>query len=155
MATGKFALLHGHPKRGYSKIGYLDNQFGTQNESKKYSVTYGVTKTQSETFSASVGVTVGFEAGVDIFGAEAKVSTSLSVNLGYQFFTAVTEMQSTTIENDLNVGPKQAGAMLAQTHTIDVLREDHTSASTTGPLIFDALTDTYYLSYPPPEQGRP
>ncbi|MFB6563657.1 hypothetical protein ACFCYH_33015 [Streptomyces sp. NPDC056400] len=142
-------------KRGFSEIGYLDNQFGTDPESKKYSVSYGVTDTQSETFSASVGVTVGFEAGVDIFVAEAKVSASLTVNLGYQSSTAVTEMQSTTIENDLNVGPKHAGAMLAETHTIDVLREDHTSASSTGPLIFDALTDTYYLSYPPPEQERP
>ncbi|MFJ3206312.1 hypothetical protein [Streptomyces sp. NPDC086989] len=133
-------------KRSYTLALYGNNQ-GDTSQSQSKALTYGVSTTDSQTFSSSVGVTVGFEAGVDIFVAEAKVSTSLSVNLGYASSTAVTDMQSETITQTLVVQPKTAGAMYNETHTIDVRRQDGSEASVTGPLTFEAYSSVYYVSY--------
>ncbi|MFJ1973904.1 hypothetical protein ACIO93_35245 [Streptomyces sp. NPDC087903] len=79
--------------------------------------------------------------------ADAKVSTSLSVNLGYASSTSVTDMQSETYTQTLVIEPKTAGAMYNETHTIAVLRQDLSSASVTGPLTFETYTWVYYVSY--------
>ncbi|THA51636.1 hypothetical protein [Streptomyces sp. A1136] len=56
-------------------------------------------------------------------------------------------MQSETFTQTLIVEPKTAGALYNETHTIDVLREDNSSASVTGSLTFQAYTSVYYVSY--------
>ncbi|MFE6845674.1 hypothetical protein [Streptomyces sp. NPDC057686] len=133
-------------QRSYTLALFGNNQ-GDIPQSQSKALTYGVSDTESQTFSASVGVTVGFEAGVDIFVAEAKVSASLTVTLGYASSTSVTDMESETVTQTLVVEPKTAGAMYNETHTIDVHRQDGSEASVTGPLTFEAYSSVYYVSY--------
>ncbi|MFF8867787.1 hypothetical protein ACF08B_37740 [Streptomyces sp. NPDC015139] len=96
-------------------------------------MTYDVSDTQSQTFSSSVGVTVGFTAGVDIFGNEATISASLAYNLGYSTSDSVTEMSQTTYTEPIVAAAGCCEAMYTETHTINVLRQDGTPASDTDP----------------------
>ncbi len=136
-------------QRCYTLARFIDNQDGNVQQSASQTVTYGVSDTQSQTFSSSVGVTVGFTAGVGIFGNEATISASLAYNLGYSTSDSVTEMSQTTYTEPIVAAAGCCEAMYIETHTINVLRQDGTPASDTGPLTFRAMTALTYLSYPP------
>ncbi|SCE62564.1 hypothetical protein [Streptomyces sp. OspMP-M43] len=138
----------------YRLITYLNNETSIE-QSKGKDVTEGISKSQTDTFRVSVGYSISAEAGVSFLGTGGKVSSTTSIELGYEHQWNVTTMVSETHREELKVAPKHAGALYGIAHELAVHREDGTVAGTGEKLGFDARRAYLVLQYPPAVQGEP
>ncbi|MGW3091563.1 hypothetical protein [Streptomyces sp. NPDC001108] len=137
-------------KRYYTLVGSLNLKDNGRDGSISESVMWGVEKTAAETFRASVGLTVGYEGGAEFMGASAKTSVSLSLELGYESMHSVTAMQQTTKVVDCTAPAYHTTGLYAETHRIEVVRNDadHTHASGNQGIDFKAYGRYMSTCYP-------
>jgi hypothetical protein len=146
-------LYTGIRKRRYFLEIYVDNDSDTsQTESKQ--LTVGIEKSKTEAYRASVGITIGAEAGVSSFGAEGKLTTSVTAELGYEVSETVTVMQHITYDQELTVRSKHAGALYNMQHHLQFLRENGTWAGDHSGIEFKGYMDIYITQYPPVKPGE-
>lgn len=89
----------------------------------------GVSTSESSTFSISTGISVTTEGGVSFFGIGGKITATVSVELGYQTSTGVTEFTNVTITNQYTIPPNSAIAVWTKYDQLTVLRMDGTPVS--------------------------
>jgi hypothetical protein len=118
-------------------------------QSKSQAITVGVSTTSSNTFSVSTGISVTAEAGIS-FIAGGKVSATVSVELGFQHSTSVTELVSTTVTRGLVIPAQTAAALWVTSYSLQAVRAD--GAQIAQPLVFDVES---FVSdqYPPVAAG--
>jgi hypothetical protein len=108
-------------------------QFAINNTSEKQQITVteatGVSTTDSSTFSSTTGVSVTAESGVSFLGAGGKVSATVSVTLGYQTSTSITEFANKTVATQYTIPAQSAFAVWTKFDQITVLRMDGTPVS--------------------------
>jgi hypothetical protein len=108
-------------------------QFQTNDTTEKQQITVteatGVSTTDSSTFSSTTGVSVTAESGVSFLGAGGKVSATVSVQLGYQTTTSITEFTNKTISNQYTIPAQSAFAVWTKFDQLTVLRMDGTPVS--------------------------
>lgn len=108
-------------------------------------VTTGVTVEQSQTFSVNTGISVTAESGVSFLGTGGKVSATVSVELGWETSTGVSELKQDSVLKQLVTPPAKAACLWAISYTLLLVREDNTY--TDQQLVFDV--DAFYESeYP-------
>jgi hypothetical protein len=107
--------------------------FQVNDNSEKGSLTVteatGISTTDSSTFSVSTGISVTTESGVSFLGTGGKVSATVSVELGYQTSTSVTEFQTKTISNQYTIPANSAIAVWTKFDQLTVVRMDGTPVS--------------------------
>ncbi|MEU8892621.1 RICIN domain-containing protein [Streptomyces sp. NPDC048442] len=113
---------------------FNDNATSTD-QTLEDAVTVGVEKTRSETFQSSTGLSVTAETGVSFFGVGAKVSATVSVTLGYESSTAISQFQSRTVTRRLVTPKGTAGALWVGSYAFRAVRADGTVVA--APLKFD------------------
>jgi hypothetical protein len=89
----------------------------------------GVSTTDSSTFSVSTGVSVTVESGVSFLGTGGKASATVSVELGYQTSTGVTEFNNVTITNQYPIPANSALAVWTKFDQLTLVRMDGTPVS--------------------------
>ncbi|MFD5088692.1 hypothetical protein ACFWOG_39565 [Kitasatospora sp. NPDC058406] len=140
-------------KRFYTRQAVLNLRQNPRDGSVTDSVSWGVSKTASETYRESVGMSVGFEAGVEVEGFSAKVTASLSRELGYESTHSVTTMAQESKVVSAPAPGLHLTALYSESHCIEVVRNDpnHTLASGQEGLTFQA--NAYYVAptYPSPQ----
>ena len=111
------------------QISYRVELFGYNQTSGEQTITEtiktGVSKTQSESFSVNTGISVTSEAGVSFFGIGGKVSATVSVEMGWQSSTGITQFQERSIEKSIIVPPNKAMALWATGYSLMVRRSDN------------------------------
>lgn len=88
------------------------------------SITTGIVKSVSETFSVKTGISVTAEGGVGFLGTGGKVSATISVELGWQRTTGLSEFEERTLVKSIVVPPNKAVAMWATSYTLRARRGD-------------------------------
>ena len=112
-------------------------------QEKSVSITVGVSDTESNTYSVATGISVTEEAGVS-FIVDAKVSATVSVELGFEHTTSVTQLQSKTVLRQLDIPPGTAAALWTASYSLQAVRAD--GAQIYQPLEFDVesfVSDQY------------
>lgn len=108
-------------------------QFQINDTTEKQQITVtettGVSTTDSSTFSLTTGISVTAESGVSFLGAGGKVSATVSVELGYQTSTSITEFANKSISNQYSIPAQSAFAVWTKFDQITVLRMDGTPVS--------------------------
>lgn len=132
----------------YSLILFEDNQTSVE-QHKVDSLTVGVEKSESETFSRTTGIEVSVESGIS-FIEEAKVSATVSVQLGYEHSTGVTNFQSKTVERSLSIPPNTSAALWVASYGFEAVRSDGSRVSV--PLNYDS--ESFASSQFPPVVGE-
>lgn len=108
-------------------------------------VTTGVTVEQSQTFSVTTGISVSATTGVSVLGAGGKVTATVSVELGWERSTSVSELKQDSTLKQLVTPVSKAACLWAISYTLLLAREDNTY--TDQQLVFDV--DAFYESeYP-------
>ena len=103
-------------------------------QSKGVEITVGVSTTRSDTYSAKTGISVTEEAGIS-FIVDAKVSATVSVEMGFEHSTSVTELQNKTVTRSLVIPPQTAAALWTASYSLQAVRAD--GAVIYQPLEFD------------------
>jgi hypothetical protein len=119
-------------------------------QEKSVSITVGVSNTESNTYSVKTGISVTEEAGVS-FIEEAKVSMTVSVELGFEHSTSVTQLQSKTVVRQLDIPAQTAAALWVASYSLQAVRSD--GVQIYQPLEFDVES---FVSdqYPPVGGGQ-
>ena len=71
----------------------------------------GVVTTESETFKQSTGISVTVSGGINVGVFSASVETTVSMEMGYESQTSISELQETTIHVDAVTLPGKATAV--------------------------------------------
>ncbi|GAA1291941.1 Vps62-related protein [Saccharothrix xinjiangensis] len=112
-------------RRFFQVVHYFDNRSGSEPDTGTRRVTTGVTEDQSTEFSRKTGMSVSVEAGVsalDLFSA--KVTVSMSLELGYSQRFGISEFASESNDQDLTVPAGAAGCLWSNTHVLVPIRKD-------------------------------
>lgn len=134
----------------YSLLIFEHNKTGTE-QHKSDAVTVGVSTSQTNTYSEKTGITVSEEVGVS-FIEEAKVSVTVSVELGFEHSTSVTQLQEKTVSRDLSIPAQTAAALWVASYSLQAVRADGVRLYV--PLEFDV--ESFVSSqYPPAQAGQP
>lgn len=108
------------------KVKFFNYNQTTREQTITEIVTTGVTETQSKSFSVNTGILVKSETGVSFLGiVEAKVSATISVEMGWQSSTLITQFQESSIEKSIIVPPNKAMALWVTTYRFMVRRSDN------------------------------
>jgi Vacuolar protein sorting-associated protein 62/Insecticidal Crystal Toxin, P42 len=137
--------------RFYTLQTYNDNRNGSQPAPQGVDVQTGVSRESSEAFSRTTGVSVTVEAGVAGKALSASVSTSLSVELGYERRSSVTEFENTTKHQGIVVPGGSAGCLWSRTDELTALRRDGSAASGSNAIGFNVAS--YVTGEYPPGSG--
>jgi hypothetical protein len=134
----------------YSLLIFEHNKTGSE-QHKSDAVTVGVSTTESNTYSVKTGISVSEEAGVS-FIEEAKVSVTVSVELGFEHSTSVTQLRERTVTRDLSIPAGTAAALWVASYSLQAIRAD--GAKIHVPLEFDV--ESFVSSqYPAPGPNQP
>ena len=96
----------------YYKLMYFNYNQTSELQTNSYTIISGITTTESETFRASVGISIGAEVGVALSSiAVAKVTASVSYELGYERMTGISELQQREVTTSINTPPGKAAAL--------------------------------------------
>ena len=87
----------------------------------------GVASTESETFKQSTGISITVSGGVNVGFFSASVSTTVSMEMGYESQTSITELHETTIHVDAVTLPGKATAIWQKWTRFIVKRHNGTS----------------------------
>lgn len=99
------------------------------------SITTGISKSKEESFSVTTGISVTATSGVSFLGTGGEVSATVSVELGWQRSTNITQFREETLEYSIEVPPGRAQAIWSTNYELQVVREDGSNLPTR--LIFD------------------
>ncbi|MDA0563807.1 hypothetical protein LG943_05615 [Streptomonospora sp. S1-112] len=118
-------------RRSYAFVASLDLRNASKDGEISKEVSWGISKTQTQTYRESVGVTIGFEAGVEVEGIGAKVTGSVTQEMGYESSFSNTEMQQQTVKVGGGAAAGKVTAMYAEKHVVYAVRNDpdHTFCS--------------------------
>jgi hypothetical protein len=133
----------------YELVIFEHNNTSVQ-QSKSLSVTVGVSTTQSSTFSASTGISVTAAQGID-FVVTGEVSATVSMELGFQTSTGITQLQDTTVTRTLIIPAQTATALWATSYALQAVRAD--GALIAQPLSFQ-VESFVSNQYPPVTSGQ-
>lgn len=126
----------------YSLAIFEHNKTSVMQE-KSVSITVGVSSSQTNTYSEKTGIQVSEEVGVS-FIEEVKVSMTVSVELGFEHSTSVTQLQSKTVVRQLDIPPQTAAALWVASYSLQAVRSD--GAQIYQPLEFEVesfVSDQY------------
>lgn len=133
----------------YDLVLFNDNNTGSSQKSSQQVAT-GVTNEQSETFETRTGISVTYESGVEVGGVSSKVSSTLSLELGFSTTTSVSTFKSTTYTVEMETLPDHSAATWCAKYTLQAVRSDNTVVG--SPLAFDENGSFLQSEYP--REGR-
>jgi len=111
----------------FYQLRYHNYNQTSQVQTNSVTLTSGVSKTESETYWVETGISVTAEGGVDLKIFSAKVSATVSLDLGYETQTSVTELQEKEIQSSINTPPGKAAALWQKFNRFTLKRQNGTS----------------------------
>ncbi|MCG5219242.1 Vps62-related protein [Streptosporangium sp. KLBMP 9127] len=137
--------------RFYTLQTYHDNRRGSQPGQQGVDVQTGVSREESNAYSQKTGMSVTVEAGVAFKAVSASVSTSVSIETGYERRSSITTFSNTTKRQTISTPGGSAGCLWSRTDELTPLRADGAAASGASPLGFNVAS--YVTGEYPPGSG--
>jgi hypothetical protein len=97
-------------RRVFYKRLYFNYNGTSTEQTNSVTIASGVEKAKSDSFHTSTGVSISAEAGVELYGVSAKVTTSLSMEMGYERSSSITELTEKSVATSINTPPGKAVA---------------------------------------------
>lgn len=110
----------------YYKLLYHNYNQTSEVQTNQVTIRSGVSTTESESFHQNTAVGVSFETGVDIKIFSSKVTTTISLEMGYDSQTSVTELQEREVATSINTAPRKAAALWQEYNRYVLYRHDGT-----------------------------
>jgi hypothetical protein len=124
VANSPFYLLE---RRVFYKPLYFNyNQTSTE-QSNSVTISSGVESSKSTAFHTNTGVSISAEAGIELYAVSAKVTTTLSVEMGYETSSSVTELSEKSVATSINTPAGKAVACWQKFNRYTLYRHDGTS----------------------------
>ncbi|CAH0346703.1 Vps62-related protein [Bacillus sp. CECT 9360] len=117
----------------YNLIAFQDNETSDK-ATLKYEYRSGIDKENSESWSRKTGIEISAESGISLFGAEGKISCTVSAELGFEGSTSIREFTEEAISSEVPVASKTAVAIWSSSYNLKVLRGDRSQVG--PPLTF-------------------
>lgn len=112
----------------YYRLALYDDNYTSEPQTKEQDVEVGVTKDQSSTWEAKTGISVAYESGVSL-GVSAKVTATISIELGFSHTTSVSNFRSTTLKATLTTPANHAAALWDIGYIFTLRRDDGVAVS--------------------------
>jgi len=110
----------------YYKLLYHTYNKSSQLQTNSVTITSGVTTTQSDKYWNSTAISISFESGVSIKMFDAKVTTTVSREFGYERQTSVAALQQKSVSTSVNTAPGKASALWQRYNRYVLLRHNGT-----------------------------
>ncbi|MFO7653186.1 MAG: Vps62-related protein [Candidatus Krumholzibacteriia bacterium] len=111
----------------YYKLLYHNYNQTSEVQTNSVTLRSGASVTQSEAFHVNTGVSIAFETGVDIKMFSAKVTTTVSLEMGYETQTSVSQLEEKEVQTSINTAPGKAAAMWQEFNRYVLYRHDGTT----------------------------
>jgi hypothetical protein len=110
----------------YYQLMYHNYNQTSQVQTNSVTLKSGSTTTESETFRTETGIQVSMDLGVSYMIFEAKVSATVSQQLGYEKQTSITELKGKEIFSSINTPPGKAAALWQKYNRFTLKRHNGT-----------------------------
>ncbi|MEU9993704.1 Vps62-related protein [Streptomyces sp. NPDC048045] len=131
-------------KTSWTLLEHLSNDMAVERRISKTTNT-GIEKTSQDTFNAKTGISVSSTAGISLDPFNASVTTTFSLELGYERMTSLKEFESSSTTWELSALPNTSSAAWIGSNSIQVTRADGSPVS--APLTYVAGS-IHYSQYP-------
>lgn len=110
----------------YYKLLYHNYNQTSEVQTNTVTIRSGVTTTESASFHQNTGVSIAVETGIDIKFFSSKVTTTLSLEMGYETQTAVAELEEKEVSTSINTAAGKAAALWQEFNRFVLYRHDGT-----------------------------
>lgn len=108
----------------YYKLLYHNYNQTSEVQTNSVTIRSGVTTSESQSFHQNTGVSIAMETGVDIKFFSSKVTTTISLEMGYESQTSVSELEEKEVSTSINTAPGKAAALWQEFNRYVLYRHD-------------------------------
>jgi hypothetical protein len=117
---------------------YYNNSSGQ--DTRTWEEKVGISTTETQTMRTQIGISITTEASAGIEGiGSASVSTTLSLQLGFESSSSLTQMREQTITQEVTIPPHKAVAVWAKTNKFTLRRSNGTIVGNSWEVKTDSL----------------